>query len=77
MPRAWREALERAREGKIAFLDHAWKGERVLKVLCANRERLVQWGRRMGLKESYIHDSRLPHFDLRGQKRTELLQQLR
>lgn len=73
MPREWREALERARRGEIAFLDHAWKGQRILKVICANRDRLLEWGRQFGLSERHLHDARVPHFDLRGVYRERFL----
>jgi len=65
--------MERARQGKIAFIDHAWKGRRVLKVLCSDREHLAEWGRKHGLNEKRIHVSRLPHFDLTGQLRLKFL----
>ncbi len=76
MPRDWRVAMEKAKRGQIAFLDHPWKGRRVLKVLCADRDKLVVWGREHGLNEKYIHDARIPHFDLRGPYRLKFLKLL-
>lgn len=33
-----------ARKGKIALIEHRHKGLIVLKVLCADKERLIGWG---------------------------------
>jgi len=76
VPAAWRQALKKAKNGEIAFLDHCWRGERILKVLCADRGRLLAWGRQFGLDERHLHQARLPHFDFRGEHRRRLLRWL-
>lgn len=61
-------ALALAREGEISFLEHRHKGRRILKVICSDKERLLEWARENGIPEKWLHVSRkgIPHFDLWG-----------
>ena len=75
MPRAWRDALEAARRGEIAVLSHPWgravpdgsRAARIVKVLCADEQRLLAWGRARGVDPRRLdHRGSLPHFDFWG-----------
>lgn len=66
-----RKALTAARQGEIVVLTHPWNrkvpggtAKTVVKVLCGDREKLAEFGQKHGLPEHWIHDTRLPHFDL-------------
>lgn len=74
---AWKRQAE---AGEIAFLTHYWLDDRfpdcttVTKVACADRKKLVKWGRQYGLKEEWIHQREsFPHFDLLGEKQRFIL----
>lgn len=69
-----------AKQGHVSFLTHFWYDTRfpeyktVTKAACANRETLVTWGKKYGLKEKWIHDrNEFPHFDLLGDIEKQVL----
>ena len=69
-----------AKSGKIAFLTHFWIDDRfptcttVTKVACSDIDKLIEWGRRYGLKKEWIHyRSDFPHFDLIGERQKWIL----
>ncbi|WP_280771909.1 hypothetical protein [Salipaludibacillus daqingensis] len=71
---------EKARQGKVSFLTHFWYDTRfpqyktVTKAACVNRETLVLWGEKHGLKEKWIHErEEFPHFDLIGDIEKQIL----
>lgn len=74
----WKEEVTR---GEIAFITHYWLDERfpdsktVTKVGCSDLEKLIKWGRKHGLQPEWIDKRRadLPHFDLFGERRDEIL----
>lgn len=66
--------------GKIAFLTHYWIDNRfpgcttVTKVGCKNVDQLISWGEPYGLMPQWIdHKLNYPHFDLFGEKQSEIL----
>lgn len=63
-----RHELARARAGGIGTIRHRYKGRAIVKVLCADPDRLREWARANGIPEEWMHISRsgLPHFDLWG-----------
>jgi hypothetical protein len=74
----WKQKVQR---GEIAFLTHYWIDDRfpgcttVTKVGCNDMSKLADWGRNYGLKPEWIDDRKkdYPHYDLFGQKQTEIL----
>lgn len=79
-----REELKRwksnVKNGNIAFITHFWIDERfpdaktVTKVGCADRDKLIEWGKQYGLKPEWIHqDPDYPHFDLLGERQRSIL----
>lgn len=60
--------LAKARIGEIVFLEHRYRGRMILKVICADKEKLIAWGQKYRITEQWLHISRsgLPHFDLWG-----------
>jgi ribosomal protein S18 acetylase RimI-like enzyme len=80
---AWRDALGRARRGELAFLDHPWPGTtrdgrrpgRILKLLCADEERLRRWAAARGLPAEVHRAGGLPHLDFLGERRAALLRE--
>ncbi|WAA13464.1 hypothetical protein [Fervidibacillus halotolerans] len=76
----WKEKVDR---NEIAFLTHLWSDVRfpemktVTKVGCKDLNKLIQWGKRYGLKREWIHirDDGYSHFDLLGKREREILQQ--
>jgi hypothetical protein len=74
------EWKQRVAQGEIAFLTHYWLHPRypgittVTKAGCSDIKRLIDWGRKYGLPEEYIHyRASFPHFDLIGEKQKEIL----
>ncbi|MCE7791212.1 hypothetical protein K8O68_02110 [Salipaludibacillus sp. CUR1] len=72
----------KAANGQIAFLTHFWYDPRfpqyktVTKAACTHKETLIQWGRKYGLKEEWIHDRQtFPHFDLMGEWEKRILRE--
>lgn len=67
--------------GEIAFLTHYWHDKRfpdcytVTKVGCRDLKKLARWGKKHGLKESWIHHRKdgYSHFDLIGEWQTKIL----
>ena len=75
--RTWKTDV---RNGKIAFLTHYWIDDRfpgcttVTKVGCADYQKLMEWGKKYGLRKEWIHhDPDYPHFDLFGDRQKEIL----
>lgn len=74
----WKRKVQ---EGEIAFLTHYWIDDRfpgcktVTKVGCKDRQKLAEWGREYGLRPEWIDDRKndFPHYDLFGQKQSEIL----
>ncbi|GAA0297962.1 hypothetical protein GGQ92_000310 [Gracilibacillus halotolerans] len=73
----WKKEVQ---NGEIAFLTHYWLDDRfpgcktVTKVGCSNQKKLVEWGKRYGLRREWIHmDPKYPHFDLFGDLQKEVL----
>ncbi|WP_416150653.1 hypothetical protein ACM26V_06690 [Salipaludibacillus sp. HK11] len=71
---------EKAKQGHISFLTHFWHDSRfpqyktVTKAACSNRNTLVTWGKKYGLKEKWIHErDEFPHFDLLGETEEQIL----
>lgn len=69
-------------QGNIAILTHYWIDPRfpgcysVTKVGCSNIEKLIEWGNKHQLQESWIHmDQKYPHFDLFGERQKKILEQ--
>ncbi|OZM56221.1 hypothetical protein CIB95_12410 [Lottiidibacillus patelloidae] len=67
--------------GEIAFLTHFWYDSRfpqyktVTKAGCADIKKLINWGKKYGFKEEWIHNrDGYPHFDLLGENQLEILQ---
>ncbi|PLT32503.1 hypothetical protein [Bacillus sp. V5-8f] len=75
----WKNKIDR---GEIAFLTHYWLDDRfpgcktVTKVGCRDLDRLVEWGRKYGLKKEWIDHRKdgYSHFDLLGDKQKEILE---
>ncbi|MGP7815886.1 hypothetical protein [Niallia sp. 01092] len=75
---AWKSQIDK---GEIAFLTHYWLDERfpksktVTKVGCSDMEKLINWGKKHGLKEEWIHKRKdgYSHFDLVGEVQTKIL----
>jgi len=73
----WKRSVSK---GDIAFLTHYWLDERfpgcktVTKVGCSDIEKLIEWGKKYGLKAEWI-DMRedYPHFDLFGHHERDIL----
>ncbi len=72
---AFQNLLDRARAGEIVILEHKWndsvpvgQAKKIVKVICADKDKLIEWGRKHGIPESWLHISRsgIPHFDLWG-----------
>ena len=67
-------------KGEISFLTHYWEDARfpqatsVTKVGCSNLNKLARWGRQYGLKETWIHHTKYPHFDLFVPKQKVILE---
>lgn len=66
--------------GEIAFLTHYWFDPRfphyktVTKVGCGNKKKLIQWGRKYGLKPEWIDNKKdFPHFDILGERQIKIL----
>lgn len=75
--RNWKKKVA---NGEIAFITHYWLDERfpnmktVTKVGCCDVNKLIQWGRRYGLKPEWLHrDEKYPHFDLIGSFQKDIL----
>lgn len=75
--RAWKQQVQ---NGEIAFLTHYWLDDRfpdchtVTKVGCVDIEKLIAWGNKHGLEESWIHKrDQFPHFDLVGDLQINIL----
>lgn len=73
----WKAAVK---NGEIAFLTHYWMDKRypgcytVTKVGCADIDKLIQWGKKHGLKGNWIdRDPAYPHFDLFGEHQKRIL----
>lgn len=73
----WKKAVK---NGEIAILTHYWMDDRfpgchtVTKVGCNDLQKLVDWGKRNGLKANWIdHDPDYPHFDLYGEDQKRIL----
>ncbi|WJY28102.1 MULTISPECIES: hypothetical protein [Sporosarcina] len=67
--------------GKIAFLTHYWLDDRfpgcktVTKAGCTDVKKLIEWGRRYGLKPEWIdYKKDFPHFDLFGEVEVRALE---
>lgn len=79
------ELVKRARAGEIAMIEMPfavmiggrWRRPFV-KVMCADREQLLRWGRAYGIPAEWLHVSRsgLPHFDLWGRRAQRLIKEL-
>ncbi|OIK13240.1 hypothetical protein BIV60_14205 [Bacillus sp. MUM 116] len=75
----WKQKIDR---GEIAFLTHYWLDDRfpeyktVTKVGCNDLKKLVEWGRKYGLKKEWIDHRKdgYSHFDLLGKRQKEILQ---
>jgi hypothetical protein len=76
--------IERARAGKIAVLKVPFalfvKGRPrypVVKVMCADREKLLVWGYFREIPSAWLHISRsgMPHFDLWGRPAKRVLKE--
>lgn len=72
---------KRVSQGEIAFLTHWWQDKRFpgvksfTKVGCADREKLIEWGRQYGLQPEWMdlkHED-FPHFDLFGDNQYHIL----
>lgn len=75
--KAWKEAVS---AGEIAFLTHYWLDDRfpgcktVTKAGCTDLAKLIEWGKRYGLKPEWIdHREDYPHFDLFGKIEVQAL----
>ncbi|MCR6096197.1 hypothetical protein HXA34_11510 [Salipaludibacillus agaradhaerens] len=67
-------------KGRVSFLTHFWYDPRfpeyktVTKAACADRDILLAWGGKYGLKESWLHEREsFPHFDLIGETEKRIL----
>jgi hypothetical protein len=67
--------------GEIAFITHYWLDPRfpelntVTKAGCSDVGKLMQWGKRYGLKKEWIHQrDQYPHFDLLGERQRMILE---
>ncbi len=67
-------------EGNIAFLTHYWIDERfpdcntVTKVGCSDVSKLIEWGKKYGLKAEWIdYKEDYPHFDLFGKHEVDIM----
>ncbi|WP_096188963.1 hypothetical protein [Evansella halocellulosilytica] len=74
---AWKQ---KAKMGQISMITHYWYDPRfpqyktVTKVACANRKKLMDWGKKYGLKPEWIHErNEYPHFDLIGENEQHIL----
>ncbi|MDG5789923.1 hypothetical protein QA612_20920 [Evansella sp. AB-P1] len=74
------EWKSKAINGEVAFITHFWYDARfphyrtVTKAGCSNKDTLIQWGMKHGLKAEWIHERELfPHFDLLGERQREIL----
>lgn len=74
----WKREVQ---SGKVALITHYWYDERfpqyktVTKAGCANRETLISWGEKHGLRPEWIHDREpFPHFDLIGERESVILE---
>ncbi len=75
IPMARNTAIERARRGDIVYLVHYYKGKKILKIMCADRHKLINWAIQHSIPKSWLHISRsgLPHFDLWGSNFTKII----
>jgi len=71
---------DKAKQGHVSFLTHFWYDTRfpeyktVTKAACVNRDTLIAWGEKYGLKEKWIHErNEFPHFDLLGDIEKKIL----
>ncbi len=67
--------------GEVALLTHFWYDPRfpqyktVTKAGCRNKDKLVRWGEKHGLKAEWMHDrAEFPHFDLLGHDQLRILE---
>ncbi|NCU18546.1 hypothetical protein [Pallidibacillus pasinlerensis] len=75
----WKRKID---AGEIAFLTHYWYDERfpdvktVTKVGCKDIDKLVQWGKKYGLKKEWIDYRKegYSHFDLIGEWEKRILE---
>jgi len=75
---AWKEKVA---QGEIAFITHYWLDDRfpnsktVTKVGCSDTQKLINWGKKYGLKAEWIDNRKptMPHYDLFGELRDEIL----
>ena len=75
----WKTKID---NGEIAFITHYWQDDRfpgaktVTKVGCNDIEKLVNWGKKYGLKREWIHhrSDGYSHFDLIGEIEKIVLQ---
>lgn len=74
----WKKKID---NGEIAFLTHYWYDERfpeaktVTKVGCKDINKLIDWGKKYGLKKEWVHyrNEGYSHFDLIGPKEEEIV----
>lgn len=74
----WKRKID---QGEIAFITHYWYDERfphvktVTKVGCKDLNKLIQWGKKYGLKEEWIDFRKegYSHFDLLGDVEKKIL----
>ncbi|MFT8323038.1 MAG: hypothetical protein ABF649_19400 [Bacillus sp. (in: firmicutes)] len=74
----WKKQVDK---GEISFLTHYWldnrfpKSKTVTKVGCSDLEKLINWGKKYGLKKEWIHQRKdgYSHFDLVGDTQKEIL----
>lgn len=71
---------QNVKNGQIDFLTHYWIDERfpnctsVTKVGCSDLNKLIKWGKKYGLKSSWIDiHPKYPHFDLFGDIQKKVL----
>lgn len=75
----WKAKID---QGEIAFLTHYWLDDRfpnsktVTKVGCNDINKLINWGKKYGLKPEWIdiRQNGYSHFDLLGLKQKEILE---
>ncbi|RJX20619.1 MAG: hypothetical protein C4570_03695 [Ammonifex sp.] len=78
-----KKALAAAMQGEIVVLTHPWNrkvpggtAETVVKVMCGDRRKLVAFGQKYSLPGHWIHDAKVPHFDLWGKKAEAVISQV-
>lgn len=75
----WKRKID---NGEIAFITHYWYDERfpnaktVTKVGCRDIDKLIQWGKKYGLKKEWIDYRKegYSHFDLIGEWEKRILE---